>query len=151
MPYKRINDSGLIGDMNSAALAGTDGPMVWCCFPLFDSPSVFAAMRDAEKESDSRSPPRHESCVGQCYLPNTNILSTRFTTFTGELSPVDFMPLRIGGTSNGNPREIHWVVRCTRGVVDVECPFDLRLDYARTNTSLASVNGAVLASCSSTN
>ena len=146
MPYKRINDYGLIGDMNSAALVGTDGSIDWCCFPRFDSPSVFAAMLDAEKGGRFQIAPAGPILsVDRSYLPNTNILSTRFTTSTGELSLVDFMPLRNGGPSNGSPHEIHRIARCTRGVVDVECTFDPRLDYARANTTLAPVKGGVVA------
>lgn len=145
--YKRINDYGLIGDMNSAALVGTDGSIDWCCFPRFDSPSVFAAMLDAEKGGRFQiAPAGPVLSVDRSYLPNTNILSTRFTTSTGELSLVDFMPLRNGGRSNASPHEIHRIVRCTRGVVDVESTFDPRLDYARANTTLAPVKGAVVAS-----
>ena len=146
MPYKRINDYGLVGDMNSAALVGTDGSIDWCCFPRFDSPSVFAAMLDDERGGRFQiAPAAPVLSVDRSYLPNTNILSTRFTTSTGELSLVDFMPLRTGGPSSGSPHEIHRIARCTRGVVDVASTFDPRLDYARANTTLVPVKGGVVA------
>ena len=42
--YKPISSYGLIGDCHSAALVTLDGSIDWCCFPRFDSPSVFAAL-----------------------------------------------------------------------------------------------------------
>lgn len=47
MAYKSIGDYGLIGNMLSAALVGTDGSIDWCCLPRFDSPSIFAAILDS--------------------------------------------------------------------------------------------------------
>jgi GH15 family glucan-1,4-alpha-glucosidase len=46
--YLPIADHGLIGDLHSAALVGTDGTIDWYCCPRFDAPSVFAAILDAE-------------------------------------------------------------------------------------------------------
>ena len=46
--HAKMYNYGLIGDMASAALVGTDGAVDWCCFPRFDSPSVFAAILDQE-------------------------------------------------------------------------------------------------------
>ena len=38
--YKPISAYGIIGDMRSAALVGTDGSIDWCCFPRFDSATL---------------------------------------------------------------------------------------------------------------
>ena len=49
MAYQSIEKYGIIGDLHSVALVGTDGSIDWLCLPHFDSPSVFAAILDDEK------------------------------------------------------------------------------------------------------
>jgi Domain of unknown function (DUF5911) len=46
--YLPIAEHGLIGDLHTVALVGTDGAIDWYCCPRFDSPSVFAAILDAD-------------------------------------------------------------------------------------------------------
>jgi GH15 family glucan-1,4-alpha-glucosidase len=47
--YLPIAEHGLIGDLHTVALVGTDGTIDWYCCPHFDSPSVFAAILDADR------------------------------------------------------------------------------------------------------
>lgn len=47
--YLPIAEHGIIGDLHTVALVGTDGTIDWYCCPRFDSPSVFAALLDADR------------------------------------------------------------------------------------------------------
>ena len=40
----RIEDYGLIGDLETAALVSRDGAVDWLCVPRFDSGAIFAAL-----------------------------------------------------------------------------------------------------------
>jgi len=83
MSYQPIENYGVIGDMRSVALVGKHGSIDWCCLPAFDSPSIFAAILDDQKGGFWSIAPACESTVKQMYLPNTNVLVTRFFTDQG--------------------------------------------------------------------
>ena len=140
-----IGSHGLIGDMSSAALVATDGTIDWLCMPRFDSPSVFAALLDSKSGGRFQIAPVGPAFSSQEYLPDTNILRTAFKTETGVLTVTDFMPVRGGALSEDAPHEVHRVVRCESGEVDVSCVFEPRLDYARGPTALSPLREGVQA------
>src|SRR5438552_18724293 len=77
--YLPIAEHGVIGDLHSVALVGTDGTIDWFCCPRFDSPSVFASILDARRGGHYRiAPTRREHNTRQLYFPDTNVLITRF-------------------------------------------------------------------------
>ena len=59
MDYLPIAEHGIIGDLHSIALVGTDGRIDWYCCPRFDSPSVFGAILDKDKGGFYRIAPVH--------------------------------------------------------------------------------------------
>ncbi|MBI4317823.1 MAG: glycoside hydrolase family 15 protein [Chloroflexi bacterium] len=147
MPYKRINDYGVIGDTHSAALVAADGSIDWACFPRFDSASVFAAILDDQIGGRFRLAPAAHYHSDQSYLGDTNILVTRFVTDFGVSEVTDFMPCY--EQANGHIaafHEIHRVVRCLEGRVDMEVFFQPRFDYARVTPEMRSHSTGVSAS-----
>src|SRR4051812_28057372 len=116
MAYNLIESYGVIGDMYSLALVGTDGSIDWCCLPRFDSPSVFGAILDDKKGGFFRIGATHGQCQGrQMYLPETNILITRFLSPEGVGEIVDFMPVTTALSGRGKRHEIVRIVRGVRG------------------------------------
>ena len=136
-PYKPINGYGVIGDMRTAALVGLDGSIDWCCFPRFDSGSVFGALLDEERGGRFRVRPTEPYTSDQRYLPLTNILVTTFHLHqrSGVVGVTDFMP-----APTERPiaafHEIHRRIRCVRGDVELELTFEPRFDYARRPTRI---------------
>ena len=129
---------GLIGDMSSAALVGTDGSVDWCCLPRFDSPSVFASILDEDIGGRFRIRPTGVYAEGlQAYIPDTNILETTFTTSGGVAKITDFMPIHDSDkdgkpdTNPAEPPELHRIVTCIAGSIEMRCEYEPRHDYAR--------------------
>ncbi len=94
MEYQPIENYGIIGDMNTVALVGLNGSIDFMCYPDFDSPSIFAALLDKKKGGYFRIVPQlHEVKHKQIYLPDTNVLITRFLSEDGVGEITDFMPV----------------------------------------------------------
>ncbi len=49
MAYQPIANYGVIGNMRTAALVGTNGSIDWLCYPHFDFPSLFAGILDDKR------------------------------------------------------------------------------------------------------
>jgi GH15 family glucan-1,4-alpha-glucosidase len=101
--YLPIAEHGLIGDLHTVALVGTEGTIDWYCCPRFDSPSVFGAILDSERGGHYRLRPAVEGwTTKQLYFPDSNVLITRFLTPEGVGEVEDFMP--VGQTYHGGHR-----------------------------------------------
>ncbi|NUT95782.1 MAG: glycoside hydrolase family 15 protein [Saccharothrix sp.] len=126
--YPPIEAHGLVGDLQTAALVAADGTVDWWCVPRFDSPSVFAALLDAERGGHCRIGPVGDRRPGrQLYFPDTAALITRFTTATGVGEVVDFMPP--AGTTPTTRRRLVRMARCVRGKVDFALEVVPRFEY----------------------
>jgi GH15 family glucan-1,4-alpha-glucosidase len=129
--YPEIADHGLIGDFQTAALVARDGTIDWFCAPRFDSPSVFAALLDAEKGGRCRIAPIGTGFeTRQIYLPDTANLVTRFMTPDGVGEVIDFMPLVQGNAPTPRHR-IARLIRVVRGQLRFLLECEPRFDYAR--------------------
>lgn len=94
MDYQPIENYGIIGDLNTVALVGMNGSIDFMCFPHFDSPSVFAALLDINKGGYFKISPVHDNLKNkQLYIPDTNVLLTRFLSVDGVGEITDFMPV----------------------------------------------------------
>jgi GH15 family glucan-1,4-alpha-glucosidase len=122
--------------MRSIALVSVEGSIDFLCFPNFDSPTIFAALLDAQRGGSFRLIPDLENMrCKQLYLPDTNILLTRFLSESGVAEVTDFMPvIEDHGANKGKPRYGHHIIRMLRvikGKVRFQMHCAPRFNYGR--------------------
>jgi GH15 family glucan-1,4-alpha-glucosidase len=123
----RIEDYGLIGDCESAALVGRDGSIDWLCWPRFDSDACFAALLGHPEHGRWLIAPADASARStRRYRGETLILETRFETESGSAVVVDFMPPR-GGLASDLIR----LVIGERGIVPMHLELVVRFGYGQ--------------------
>ncbi len=128
MNYQPIENYGIIGDLHTVALVGMDGSIDFLSFPHFDSPTVFAAILDHNKGGRfSISPTLDNARNKQMYLPDTNVLITRFLSPDGLGEVSDFMPVEMETPTHELVRR----AKTVRGEVCFRMVFQPRFDYGR--------------------
>jgi GH15 family glucan-1,4-alpha-glucosidase len=128
MGFQPIENCGVIGNMRSIALVGMDGSIDFLCYPDFDSPTVFAALLDDDRGGCFQIHPRlADTRVRQLYLPDTNILLTRFLAEEGVAELTDYMPIAADAKQ---PNEIVRTVSVIRGKIDFQMRCQPRFHYA---------------------
>jgi GH15 family glucan-1,4-alpha-glucosidase len=120
----RIEDYAMVGDLQTAALVGSDGSVDWLCFPRFDSPACFAALLGEDTNGRWRiAPTSGGRCTRRRYRGHTLILETEWETQTGAVRVIDCMPPR------GAAPDLVRVVEGVRGEVSVTSELMVRFDY----------------------
>ncbi len=142
--YVPIRDYAAIGDGRTVALVARDGAIDWLCLPDIDSPSVFAALLDAEGGGSFAVTPAGSFEADRRYREHSNVLETTFHAAAGVARVTDGMAL---GSSDGlTPlREIVRSVECIEGEVELGWHFEPRLDYAQRTCRFEQRGDAVLA------
>ena len=129
--YLPIAEHGVIGDLRTVALVGTDGCIDWFCSPHFDSPSVFGSILDSERGGHYSIAPLDEGRTSkQLYIPDTNVLITRFLTPRGVCEVEDFMPVAGHADSLHTGAILRRIVG-VRGEMALRMEIEPRFDYAR--------------------
>jgi GH15 family glucan-1,4-alpha-glucosidase len=120
----RIEDYGLIGDCETAALISLDGSIDWLCWPSFDSDACFAALLGDRKNGRWQIAPAEKiTTSSRHYWDNTLILETQFETARGVVALIDFMPPR------GDRSDVVRLVRGVRGKVKMRMELIIRFGY----------------------
>ena len=120
-----LEDYGLIGDLEAAALVGRNGAVDWLCLPRFDSASCFSALLGDDRHGRWLVAPAGEvQTNSRRYRPGTLVLETDFETSEGAVRVIDFMPRRAQG-----PPRVMRIVEGLRGRVPMRMELSVRPDY----------------------
>ena len=122
----RIEDYGLIGDTETAALVGRDGSIDWLCLPRFDSPACFAGLLDDETAGRWLiAPVTGGPCTRRSYRGDTLVLDSGWDTGEGTVRVTDAMPVR------GEAPDVVRLVHGVSGRVRMRSELRLRFDYGQ--------------------
>ena len=139
LPPESIENHGVVGDLKTVALVDLNGTIDFMCWPRFDSPSVFASLLDAEHGGMFELMPELENIRRrQLYLPDTNVLLTRFLSASGVAEISDFMTV-----TNGCQQLIRRV-KAIRNPVRFNMRCAPAFDYGRRGHSLHAAKQSVV-------
>ncbi|MEU6807859.1 glycoside hydrolase family 15 protein [Streptomyces sp. NPDC046831] len=141
--YLPISEHGLIGDLRTVALVGSNGTIDWYCCPRFDAPSVFASVLDAERGGCFELAAAEAARTKQFYFPDTNVLITRFFADDGVGEVQDFMPVTADAAEADRHRLIRRVV-CVRGTLPFRTRVAPRFHYGRDPHTVRATGGLTL-------
>ncbi|CAG8537036.1 11486_t:CDS:10 [Ambispora leptoticha] len=144
--YLPIENYGLIGNLRTVALCGTDGSIDFFCYPKFDSPSLFLRLLDSEKGGHFSITPKSHTSNKQQYLPSSNILSTRFLSDEGVSQIIDYMHIPEKGQRLQLKPLQPWLIRTlevVRGQVDFQLELFPAFNYALDSHTTEIVDYAV--------
>ncbi|KAI0629962.1 glycoside hydrolase family 15 protein [Trametes polyzona] len=130
--YIPLADHGLIGNLRTAALISTDGSVESYCVPNFDSPSIFARILDKDQGGHFSITPTDAFTTKQSYLPNSNILQTKYLNEEGVATVTDFLP-RQPSSATARPL-LAWLIRrveVIRGSMRLRVECAPAFNYAR--------------------
>ncbi|WP_418277042.1 glycoside hydrolase family 15 protein [Isoptericola jiangsuensis] len=120
----RIEDYGIVGDLQTVALIGRDGSVDWLCLPDIDDPACFAALLGDESHGHWRvAPSSGGGCTRRSYRGETLVLETEWETPEGHVRVTDLMPPR------GRTPDLVRIVDGLRGRVSMLSEFVPRFDY----------------------
>jgi GH15 family glucan-1,4-alpha-glucosidase len=141
MPYEPIENYGVIGDLHTVALVGMNGSIDFMCFPRFDSPSIFAALLDHRRGGRFElAPVLRGERRKQIYLPDTNMLLTRFLSADGVAEVSDFMPIKTEGHAHHLVRR----AKTVRGELSFRMICAPAFDYGRASHKVEAGRDEVL-------
>ena len=127
-----IDAHGIIGDMRSAALVNDKGSVDFFCWPEFDSPSIFCSLLDTPEAGIFQlSPDLPDARREQIYLPDTNVLQTRWLSDRAVVEVTDLLPI---GDSEDDTPVLMRRVRVVSGQATFHMRCAVRHDYARAKT-----------------
>ena len=145
--YLEVAEHGLIGDLRTVALVGTDGTIDWYCCPSFDAPSVFAAILDVERGGCFELAAAVEAKTKQFYFPDTNVLITRFFAEDGVGEVQDFMPVYEKDVQSQIEAGRHRLIRrvlCVRGTMPFRVRVAPRFNYGADGHTLRTSGRVVI-------
>ena len=129
--YRDNINYGIIGNCQSSALIYKDSSIDWCCFPKFDSPSIFAKIIDNSNGGFFKVDTVGNYNISQEYLKNTCILKTAFNNGFDEFHIIDYMPrYQTKKKSYYSPPEITRIIKYIKGNPKIRITYDPRLDYS---------------------
>ena len=130
-----------MGDLNTIALVSMEGSIDFMCCPRFDSPTIFAALLDDKRGGRFQiAPVSGEFKQRQRYIPDTNILLTRFLGSDGIVEISDFMAIQPLGHRHNLVRR----VKAVRGEIKIRMVCAPKFDYGRAAHTVEKGRGEVI-------